>query len=442
MLAMLLRPVLIVAITSAMPMDFTAQLRAMAEVIVRVGVNLQPGQPLLITEPYELQGVHPETGPLIEAIRSATVGHEVIVIPSEPARLRTLVEADDHRGFEALLFGHTRRVQQHLTRGGAFLFLIGSQPQLMSGLPAERLSRFDRIKWRHFGPVIQRLTRGASQWTLAPAPSSAWADAAYADLPTANRLPALWRTVFEAMRVDELNEVGALRPESALSGHKAPPTFDPIELWRTHLAGLACRRDELNTARHRSIRYVGSGTNLTLDLPRSHVWHTAQLVSKKGVPFVANLPTEEIFTAPHKNSANGTARVARPVTHSGSVIDGIELEFSCGRVVNTRANTGQDILQQLLATDEGACRLGEVALVPALMEVRSPTDRGPSEDGPTTWQNSGRLFHHTLLDENAGHHIALGDAYRFCSRALMPLALNSSQIHLDLPLDAEVVRTS
>ncbi len=430
-----------------MPSDFDSRLRAMAEVIVRVGVNLQPGQPLLITEPYELQGVHPEAASLVESVRAAAPDSAIEVIEAAPARLRAQAEANDMPGYDALVSSHTRRMQQHLARRGAFLFLLGSQPQLMSGLPAERLSRFDRIKWPHLGPVIQRLIRGASQWTIAPAPSTAWANAAFIDLPSAERLPALWQTVFQAMRVADSNAEGSLPPDSVISGRssvakamadkKASPTTDScITAWQLHLAALARHRDELNTARHRSIRYIGPGTNLRLDLPRSHTWCTAQRTSKAGVPFVANLPTEEVFTAPHKNSACGKVRVARSVTHGGSVIVGIELEFLRGRVVAARAATGQDLLQQMLATDAGACRIGEVALVGSVGGSLSPGYSG--HKAPSNWQTSRRLFHHALLDENAANHIALGDAYRFCSRALLPLALNSSQVHLDLPLNSTV----
>jgi aminopeptidase len=376
----------------------------LASVIVRIGVNLQPGQSLFITEPYELHGVHPETAPLVEALRSITAGHEITVSQGDPLRLRTIIESGDERAFEALVSGHVWRMERHLANGGAFVFLLGSQPHLMSGLPAERLSRFDRIKWRHLGPVIRRLVRGASQWTLAPAPSATWAEAVYHDLPPSERLPALWRIVSDALRASAEN---------------------PINAWRSHLSSLARRRDELNAARHQSIRYVGPGTDLTLDLPRAHVWCTAQRQSAAGIPFVANLPTEEIFTAPHKKSATGRVRVAGPVSHGGAVIEGIELEFKAGRVVQARARIGADVLQQLLATDGGACRIGEIALVP----------------GPNGLSLARRHFHHTLLDENAANHIALGDAYRFCNRALLPLALNSSQVHLDLPIEAQVTLT-
>lgn len=372
----------------------------MAGVVVRVGLNLQPGQPLLITDPYELQGVDPEALPLAEAVRELA-GPNTVILSADPDRLRALAAGSDSPGYERLIGDHVARLRQHLGRGGAFLFLTGSHPGLFTGLQPGRLSEFDRIKWRYLGPIIQQLVRGATQWTLVPAPTTPWANTAYADLPAGDRLPALWRTVFDSFRLD---------------------ADDPLAAWELHLAALARRRDELNAMRHRTVRYIGRDTDLRLALPRSHRWCTAQLMAKRGVSFVVNLPTEEIFTAPHQHSAEGRIRVARPVAHAGSVIDGISLEFIGGRVVAGHATTGHDLLQQLLRTDNGARRIGEVALVP----------------GRNRLNLAGRLFHHTILDENACNHLALGDAYRFCSRAWLPLALNSSQIHLDLPLDATV----
>jgi aminopeptidase len=413
-----------------MPPDFDARLAALAEVIVRIGLNLQPGQPLLITDPYDLQGVHPEAGTLIGAVGSALAPLEpgrprpgIDVLPANPAALRALLETDNLPAYEARVATHTRRLQKHLASGGAFLFLTGTAPQLFTGLPADRLARFDAVKWRHLGPLIQRLVRGATQWTLVPSPTSDWAAAADTDVP------ALWETVFASLHVGPAPVAGprSTNPSLPTSGS---PTSEVITTWSSHLATLTRRRDTLNTARHRRIRYIGPGTDLTLELPRSHVWCTAQLATKAGVPFVANLPTEEVFTAPRKHSAHGTMRVARAVAHNGVVIEGIELRFHAGRVTQARARSGEELLHRLLATDAGASRIGEVALVPSL-EGRSPTDRA-------SWQTSRPFFHHTLLDENAAPHLALGEAYRFCSRALFPLSLNSSQLHLDLPLDAEV----
>jgi aminopeptidase len=152
------------------------------------------------------------------------------------------------------------------------------------------------------------------------------------------------------------------------------------------------------------------------------VWCTTQRVSRASVAFVTNLPTEEIFTAPHRNSATGRVRAARPVAHNGVVLEHVELEFQAGRVVRASATSGHEHLLRLLAIDGGSNRLGEAALVPDAARL------------PWTQQ----AHHHILLDENAGPHIALGSAYPFCSRAWLPLALNSSQLHLDLPLEAKV----
>jgi aminopeptidase len=390
-----------------------SRLNAMAGIIVRIGLNLQPGQPLLISDPYELQGAHPEAAPLIEAVRSAAPG-ETTVIAGDPASLRALVEADDLAGFETLVSTNADRMKRHLAKGGAFLFLPGSDPHLLSGLPADRVSRFDVIKWQYLGPLVQRLIRGASQWTLVPVPTKAWAAVVFRDQPVDNQLPALWATVFQAMRVAGSN--------GSAGGPNAVPLDEALTAWRTHLAAIAHRRDELNAARHRRIRYIGPGTELTLELPRSHVWCTAQLKSKSGVPFVVNLPTEEIFTAPHKSSATGRIRVTRPIMHGSTPIEGIELVFRRGRVTTATATSNGGLLQRLLATDNGADRIGEVALIP--------------DKAGLSWGD--RCHHHALLDENASPHIALGDAYRFCSRAFLPLAINSSQIHIDLPLDAKV----
>jgi aminopeptidase len=313
---------------------------------------------------------------------------------------------------------HLRQLRQHVARDGAFLFLTGSAPRLFQGLPAPRLAEFERIKWRCLGPLIQNLIRGVTQWTLLPAPTTDWADIVYSDLVSDQRLDALWRVVFEAFRIGP----------AFVSGPSAPPgvavaaSHSPVAIWRSHLADLGQRRDRYNSARYRAVRYSGHGTDLTAALPYNHRWCTAELVSKHRISFVVNLPTEEIFTAPHRNSAEGRVRVTRPVVHAGTVIEGITLEFLGGQVVAAHAEAGQDMLRQLLSTDEGARRLGEVAIVPTRNVLAI----------------AGRCFHHPILDENAASHLALGDAYRFCSRAWFPLSINSSQVHVDLPLDAEM----
>lgn len=386
--------------------DFDQRLRALAEVIVRIGLNLQPGQRLLITDPYELHGIHPETKPLALAAQAAA-GNPVEIVTAAPHRLRSLAAAGDLKGYSTLVENHTRQLRHHLAVGGAFLFVTGSHPGLLAGAAARTLQRMERIKWQHLGPLIQRLIAGSSQWTLVPGPTKPWADVAFPDLPEPGRLAALWDLVFGAFRVGGPT---SFAPEEALAA------------WTSHLGALARRRDELNSARLRRVCYTGLDTELIAELPKSHVWCTAQQSTTRDVPFVVNLPTEEIFTAPHRHRVNGRVRISRPVAHAGETIDGINLEIAGGKVVAAHATRGQELLRQLLKTDDGACRLGEIAIVPERNRLSL----------------AGRCFHHTLFDENATNHIALGDGYRFCSRAWFPWSLNSSQIHVDLPLDATI----
>ena len=380
--------------------DFEPRLRAFAEVIVRTGLNLQRGQRLLIAEPYELQGVARSAEVLVEAVIKAA-GCDVAVIWGDGASLREFALNKDWRGFAQLVGANARRMQEYIHHHDALLFLQGSQPRLLDGVPAAEVTELRRIGWEYYGPIAQQLVTGATNWTIAPAPSPAWAHAAYPDLPAEQRLVALWQDIFTALRINDPS---------------------PLAAWQIHLLSLKQRRDELNAQRIAGLRYQGDGTDLIVTLPPGHVWSTAQLETSSGLPFVANLPTEEIFTAPHRDSTEGTVSVARPVNHGGAVMDGIELEFSRGRVVTARARTGGDLLRQLLDTDDGAGRLGEVALIPH----------------ETSLARTKRLFHHPLLDENATNHLALGEGYGFSLKSTDRSSLNRSLIHVDLPIAAAV----
>lgn len=432
--------------------DFASRLHAIGEVIVRVGLNLQDGQRLLIAEPYELQGVDRSADVIVEAVKVAAMevgcphSAGIEVIWSDGTRLRAFAEKKDWSGFARLVAANARMMERYVSQGDALLFLQGSQPGLMDGLAAESIAELRRIGWEHFGPVAQQLVAGATNWTVAPAPSPAWANAVYADLPREQRLAALWDEVFAATRIHQWS-VPSGRAQNP-SGGRVPPDSH-LAVWQAHLRVLQNRRDDLNAQRLKTLRYQGDGTDLTVTLPTEHRWCTAQLTSKSGVSFVANLPTEEVFTLPHKNSAEGVVRVSRPVNYGGTVIDGIELEFRRGRVVQAKARLGNDVLNRLLDTDEGAARLGEVAIVGEQSgwaavsrfdkrRTPSPTKGTPP---PRGGENVGshrtqRLFCHPLLDENASNHIALGDGYEFCLRQPDPAVLNRSLIHVDLSIDA------
>lgn len=381
--------------------DFDLRLHAFAEVILRSGLNLQGGQRLLIAEPYELQGVDRNAEIIVEALIKAA-GCDVEIIWGDAGQLRQFALNKEWRAFVQQVGDNARRMQDYIRNQDALLFLQSSQPQLLEGVPAAHVTEMRRIAWEYYGPIAQQLVQGATNWTIAPAPIPAWAHAAYLERPEAARFAALWEDVFAAMRVNE-------------------PV--PLAAWKVHLALLQHRRIELNARKLPTLRYKGEGTDLTVALPPEHTWCTAQLTTRTGLPFVANLPTEEIFTAPHRDSAEGTVRVSRPVSYGGSVIEGIELAFKRGRVVAASARTGADLLQRILQTDEGAGYLGEVAIVREQAQLA----------------RTGRLFYHPLLDENAQSHVALGEAYGFCLRRPNPAALNRSLVHVDLPLDASII---
>jgi aminopeptidase len=224
----------------------------------------------------------------------------------------------------------------------------------------------------------------------------------FPDLPAAERVPRLWDAIGEMCRLD--------RP-------------DPIAAWERHLADLAARRDDLNRRRYRALNYKGPGTELTIGLPEGHTWVSGRSLSRSGIEFAPNLPTEEVFTIAHKDRVEGTVRSTKPLSYGGTLIEGFELRFENGRVVSLSAVRGEDVLRQLVSTDDGAGRLGEVALVPHSSPI----------------SQSGRLFYNTLFDENAASHVALGSAYKFTidagemmdEEAFARAGGNKSGVHVD-----------
>jgi aminopeptidase len=195
-------------------------------------------------------------------------------------------------------------------------------------------------------------------------------------VPTEEAVDRLWDAIARMCRLD---------------------SADPLGAWESHLANLGARSDYLNAKRYSALKYTGPGTNLTLGLPAGHTWVSGRSVSAKGIPFTANLPTEEVFTIAHRDQVDGTVRASKPLSYGSTLIEGFTITFERGRVVRMDAERNADTLERLLDTDEGARRLGEVALVPH----NSPISQ------------SGLLFYNTLFDENAASHVALGNAYKF-----------------------------
>lgn len=397
--------------------EFAARLARYADVIVRVGLNLEAGQRLLLAEPFELQGVTREATELVEAVEAAAVragAAGVDVIWGDESRWHAVAARGGDRVFEREVERNGERLRAHARDGGALLFLPSSHPHLMRGIPAERIARLREVGWRAYGRVAPDLIAARTNWTTAPAPTATWARVVFGTTPLESEgdraepkavdegaLAQLWSVVFAACRAD---------------------AAEPIAAWHEHLVALERQRDALNQQAVRAIHFVGEGTDLRIELAPAPVWCTANLRRRDGRTFVANLPTEEIFTAPDRAGANGCVRIARPVAYGGGIIEGAELEFAGGRVVKARATAGEDLLRRLLATDDGAARLGEVALVPRPLPALT---------------RAHTCFRHTLLDENALPHIALGEGYPFTVGPAGAAALNHSLVHLDLPMAAE-----
>ncbi len=284
----------------------------------------------------------------------------------------------------------------------AFLSITSSSPELLKGVDPEKLKRMQIAYGNAFKDYSDRIQSDYHSWCVAGYPSVEWAKLVFPEKSDEEAVDALLELIFYTMRLDHA---------------------DPVQAWQALDESLHEKVDILNGHHFHALRYEGPGTDFTMELPKKHLWAGASSENSDGVRFMANMPTEEVFTAPKKDGVNGYVSNTKPLSYGGNIIDGFKLTFENGRVVDYEAEQGGDVLQNLLETDEGAKYLGEVALVP--------------DDSPIS--NTGTLFFNTLFDENASCHIALGSAYGFSidggkdmSRAeLAEEGLNDSITHVD-----------
>jgi aminopeptidase len=269
-----------------------------------------------------------------------------------------------------------RALTEHVNAGHAVISISANDPDLLKGQPPELVGTVQTAVSKAVRPFRECLSRNGTNWSVIAAPSQAWAARVFPNLPPEQQVPALWDAIARVVRLDR---------------------EDPIAAWEEHLANLAARRDFLNARRYTSLTYRGPGTDLSVGLPDGHLWVAGRSMSRQGILFAPNLPTEEVFTMPHCDRVDGTVASTKPLSYGGTVIEDLSMTFERGVVVRSSATRGEVVLRDLLATDAGASRLGELALVPA----DSPISR------------SELLFYNTLLDENAASHLAIGNAYKF-----------------------------
>jgi aminopeptidase len=383
-----------------------ANLDRYAAVLVRVGLNVQPDQKVLVLgAPVSA----PELVRRVVAQAYAAGARDVFVewFDDECARLRMahapLAALDEVPRWK--VEGYTALCEEE---GAAILSLEGADPEYLHGVAPERVNRALQAGQRAFERLNTLLSADRVSWAVGAVATPGWARRLYPGRPSESAVAELWADIF-----------GVCRVEAA----------DPVAAWRAHLDRLAARARTLNDLRLRRLVYRAPGTDLVVELPEGHRWVSGGAVNAKGVPFVANLPTEEVFTLPHREGVTGTVRATLPLYYAGNRVEGIRLTFREGEVVDFDAERGREVLAGILDTDDGARRLGEVALV----DQSSPVAR------------LGRLFQNTLFDENASSHLALGRAYPFTLEGgaelspdeLRARGANHSLTHVDFMVGSE-----
>ena len=360
-------------------MDFEMKLALYAALAVKVALNVQPGQRLLIIGPLAAGGVSLDAAPLVRHIATAAYragsplveaiwGDDHLLL----ARFKTAAR-DSFSNYSAWL---PKALEQHVEAGHAILSITANDPDLLKGEPPERVSAVTQASARDVRAFREHISRNQTNWAVVAAASVGWAKRVFPTSSAEDGVERLWEAIGTMCRLDQ---------------------SDPVAAWEQHLAGLGARSEHLNRRRFSALKYKGPGTDLTLGLPDGHLWVSGRTTSRNGIPFTANLPTEEVFSIAHKDRVDGVVRSSKPLSYAGTLIEGFSLTFEKGRVVSMTADRNGDMLQWLLDTDDGARRLGEVALVPHSSPI----------------SQSGLLFYNTLFDENAASHVALGNAYKF-----------------------------
>jgi aminopeptidase len=378
--------------------EFEKTLDRLAEVAVHVGLGLAPGQELVMTA--TLDAVPLARRITEHAYKAGASLVTTLLADEESALLRFRYGSD--ASFDAAASWLYDGMAQAYRSGAARLAIAGNDPSLLSKEDPEKVSRANRATSKAYRPALELITRHEINWTIVACATPAWAAAVFPDLPKDEALARLWSAIFAASRAD--------RP-------------DPVAAWKEHDAHLHARAARLNESRYSALHFRGPGTDLRVGLSDGHLWLGGGTTAQNGRYCIPNLPTEEVFTTPHKDRVEGHVTSTKPLSYQGTMIEEISVRFQAGKVVEARAAKGNQVLQRMIETDEGARRLGEVALVPHSSPIAS----------------SGLLFMNTLFDENAACHIALGQAYSGCLRdgdTLTPEQLasrgaNTSLIHVD-----------
>lgn len=384
--------------------NFNENLEKYARLIVETGVSVKKDNTVVLQ-------INVDQAPLArlitkEAYQSGAA--EVIVQWTDDVIQKEFLSHAANDRLEQIPQYKIDQTDDWVAKGASRISVVSSDPEAFAGIDSDRVATFQAASGKALMNLRKATQANKVSWTVVAAAGKQWAAKVFPDLPEEEQVDALWDQIFKTTRVYE---------------------EDPILAWEKHDETLAQKAAELNKEQFSALHYTAPGTDIIIGLPKNHLWEGAGSYNARGEKFMANMPTEEVFTAPDYRRINGYISSTKPLSYAGTTISGMTFTFKDGKVIDFSAEQGQDVLAKLLDTDEGARSLGEVALVP----------------DPSPISRSGIIFYNTLFDENASNHLALGAAYAFSveggtemtDEELAEAGLNRSQTHVDFMVGSD-----
>lgn len=376
-----------------------------AEVVLKIGINLQKDQILFIRAPIDAR----EFVEVLTDIAFDLGAYNVHVKWNDEILNKIILKKAANKALQEVPSWEINASEELLNKKAAFLSIAGGDPDIYKDVPPQKIGIAVKARNNAMKHITKRIMANEVSWCVVAYPTEKWAKKVLGENATKEQLLEL---ILKASRIYE----------------------DPIENWKKHVSQLQRVKDFLNKMQFDYLHYEGPTIDLKVGLPENHIWLSATQTNSDGITFIPNIPTEEIFTAPHREKINGKVRNSLPLVYAGNIIDNFELEFKDGKIVNYKAEKGEDVLKTILETDEGAKFLGEVALV--------------SVDSPIYQMK--KIFYNTLFDENAASHFAFGKAYASCIKngekmseeELKAAGLNVSITHVDFMIGNEEIKVT
>ncbi|HDT7991527.1 TPA: aminopeptidase [Enterococcus faecalis] len=385
--------------------NFNENLKKYARLIAETGVNVQDNHTVVLQ-------ISVDQAPLARLITEEAYrlgAAEVIVQWSDETIQREFLAHAATDRIENVPQYKIDQTDDWIAKGARRISVVSSNPDALAGVDAQRVAAFQAANGKALVNLRKATQANKVSWTVVAAASEGWAAKVFPELATSEeQVDALWNEIFKTTRIYEEN---------------------PVIAWDIHDKKLQEKAAELNEQQFTALHYTAPGTDLTIGLPKNHLWEGAGSYNARGEEFMANMPTEEVFTAPDSRRVDGYVSSTKPLSYAGTIISGMKFTFKDGKVVDFSAEQGEEALKNLLAIDEGAKHLGEVALVP----------------DPSPISQSGLIFYNTLFDENASNHLAFGSAYAFnlqggtemSEEELAEAGLNRSQTHVDFMVGSD-----